>query len=77
MYGQRVRLFLQDENKKAKMQTEIKIKRQQSSHLSANKINRCNSGAELKQNTRDEKIKMKKALGKINLLAEGVDLGLN
>lgn len=58
------------------MQTEIKIKRHQSSHQH-NRVIRCSSGKDLKQNTHDEKIRMKRALGKVNLLSEGVNLGLN
>ena len=44
MYGERVRVFLNDENKKAQMQTEIKMRRQQSSY----KIARSNSGIEVR-----------------------------
>lgn len=63
-------MFLNDENKRVKLQTEIKMRRKQSAY----KITRSNSGAEIKTVTHDEKIKMKRALGKINILAEGNSL---
>lgn len=44
---------------------------------SAYKITRSNSGAEIKTVTHDEKIKMKRALGKINILAEGNNLRID
>lgn len=60
-------MFLNDETKKVKMQTEIKMRRQQSSY----KITRSNSGVEIKSVAQEDKIKMKRALGKVNVLAEG------
>lgn len=67
VYGERIRMVLQDENKKAQLQTEIKMRRQQSSY----KIARSSSGVEVRTVSNEDKIKMKKALGKINILASG------
>lgn len=52
------------------MQTEIKMRRQQSSY----KMVRSNSGVEIKSVPQEDKIKMKKALGRINVLADGTSL---
>ena len=49
------------------MQTEIKIKRQMSSHG----IGKSTSKTKFRIPTSEDKIKMKKVLGKVNLLAEG------
>lgn len=67
-------MFLNDENKKVKLQTEIKMRRKQSGYKI---ITRSNSGAEIRAVTQEDKIKMKKALGKINLLAEGTSINID
>lgn len=46
------------------------MRRQQSSY----KVVRSNSGTEIRTITQEDKIKMKKSLGRINVLAEGSSL---
>jgi hypothetical protein len=65
VYGQKVRNLLNDENRKAKLKTDIKIKRQMSSAT----VRRQESATKNVTNQGD-KLKLKKALGKVNLLAE-------
>lgn len=67
-----MRMFLNDEEKKVKIQTEIKLRRQQSSY----KVIKSSSGVEIKSVPQEEKVKMKKALGKINVLSSGNNMNL-